>query len=118
MANVPQIPELPRKWGPNALALLAHAKVLSGVKLEQLVRRLRRQTGGSREQCWRLVIQYEIKAEVKYRRWSNDKFEQERELLTTYSVEEVAKKLNRSPKALRKLIPFLVVVLFLQGIRF
>jgi hypothetical protein len=101
MASVPQIPGLPPKWGPEAMALVAQAKVLSGVKLEQLVRRLQRQTGRSREECWRFVIQYGIKSEVEHRRWSSEELDQARELLTKHSVEEVAKKLKRSPRALR-----------------
>lgn len=101
MATARQIPELPPKWGPEAMALVAQAKVLSGIKLEQLVRRLQRQTGNSREECWRFVIHYGIKTETEHRRWTEEELEEARELLTKYSVDEVARKLKRSPKALR-----------------
>jgi hypothetical protein len=89
------------KWGSDAIALAEQAKVLSGTKLAQLVRRLQRQTGRTQEECWRFVIKYGIKAEFDHRRWSEEELDEARELLTKYSVEDVAKRLNRSAKALR-----------------
>jgi hypothetical protein len=89
------------KWGSDAIALAEQAKVLSGTKLAQLVRRLQRQTGRTQEECWRFVIKYGIKAEVNHRRWHQEELDEARELLTKYSVEEVAKRLNRSARALR-----------------
>src|SRR5579863_9474832 len=89
------------KWGPEAIALAEQARVLSGNKLAQLVRRLQRQTGRTQEECWRFVIKYGIKAEVDHRRWREEELDEARELLTKYSVEEVAKRLKRSAKALR-----------------
>jgi hypothetical protein len=89
------------KWGSDAIALAEQAKVLSGTKLAHLVRRLQRQTGRTQEECWRFVIKYGIKAEVDNRRWHEEELDEARELLTKYSVEEVAKRLNRSAKALR-----------------
>jgi hypothetical protein len=65
------------------------------------VRRLQRQTGRSDQECWRFVIKYGIKAETDNRRWHAEELDEARELLTKYSVEEVAKRLNRSPRALR-----------------
>ena len=61
MANLPPSSEDSRRWSPEALALAAQAKVLSGNKLEQLVVRLQRSTGRPSEQCWRFVIQYGLK---------------------------------------------------------
>ena len=101
MATARPLPEILQKWGTNAIALAEQAKVLSGVKIAQLVRRLQRQTGYTSEDCWRFVIQYGIKAEFDNRRWKDDELEEARELITKYSIEEAAKKLNRSPKALR-----------------
>ena len=75
------------------------ARVLSGPKLAQLVRRLQRQTGRSDQECWRFVIKYGIKAETDNRRWQPEELDEARELLTKYSVEEVAKRLHRSPRA-------------------
>jgi hypothetical protein len=59
------------------------------------------QTGRSHDECWRFVIKYGIKARVDHRRWNAEELDEARELLTKYSVEEVAKRLNRSAKALR-----------------
>jgi hypothetical protein len=88
-------------WGAEALALAQRARVLSGDKLEQLVRRLQRHSGHSREACWRFIIQHGLKGTVEHRRWTEQEIEEAREELTKHSVEEVAKKLKRSPKALR-----------------
>jgi hypothetical protein len=100
MATARPLSEIPQKWGTNAIALAEQAKVLSGVKIAQLVRKLQRQTGYTSEDCWRFVIQYGIKAEFDNRRWKDGELEVARELITKYSVEEVAKKLNRTPKGL------------------
>lgn len=48
--------------------MAAQAKVLSGDKLEQLVVRLQRHSGRSKETCWRFIIQYGIKRKVDHRR--------------------------------------------------
>ena len=99
MATTRPLPGLPPRWGSEAFALAEQARVLSGPKLAQLVRRLQRQTGRSDQECWRFVIKYGIKAETDNRRWHPDEVDEARELLTKYSVEEVAKRLNRSPRA-------------------
>ena len=83
------------------MAIVAQAKVLSGNKLEQLVVRLQRHSGRSKEACWRFVIQYGIKGRVDHRRWTEAELELVREELVKRSVNEVAKKLNRTPKAVR-----------------
>ena len=101
MATARPLTGLAPEWGPEAIALAEQARVLSGNKLAQLVRRLQRQTGRTQEECWRFVIKYGIKAEVDHRRWHQEELDEARELLTKYSVEEVAKRLNRSSKALR-----------------
>ncbi len=86
------------------MAMAAQAKVLSGNKLEQLVVRLQRHTGRTREACWRFVIQYGIKGRVDHRRWTEDEIEVLREELVGHSVEEVARKLDRTPKAIRNVL--------------
>jgi hypothetical protein len=101
MATARPLRKFGPRWGSEAIALAEHARVLSGNKLAQLVRRLQRQTGRTQEECWRFVIKYGIKAEVDHRRWHQEELDEARELLTKYSVEEVAKRLNRSAKALR-----------------
>ena len=101
MAAVHSFSGFPTKWGPEARALAQQARVLSGTKLAQLVRRLQRQTGHRYDECWRFIIKYGIEAEADNRRWHEDELNEARELLTKYPVEEVAKRLKRSPKALR-----------------
>ena len=104
MTNLPQSPERSQRWSAEALALAAQAKVLSGNKLEQLVVRLQRHTGRSREACWRFLIQYGIKGKVDHRRWTNEEIELVREELVKRSVEDVAKKLNRTPTSIRSML--------------
>lgn len=101
MATVRPLPGLSPKWGPEAFALAEQARVLSGTKLARLVRRLQRHTGHTQQECWHFVIKYGIKAEVDHRRWNEEELDEALELLTKYPVEEVAKRLNRSPKAVR-----------------
>ncbi|WP_089407138.1 hypothetical protein [Granulicella rosea] len=86
------------------MAMVVQAKVLSGNKLEQLVVRLQRYTGRSKEACWRFVIQYGLKGRAEHRRWTESEFETVREELVKHPVEEVARKLNRSPKAIRNML--------------
>ncbi len=94
----------PSSWSREAFAITNQAKVLSGNKLEQLVIRLQRHSGRSKEACWRFIIQHGLKAKTEYRRWSDAEFESVREELVKKSVDEVAKKLNRSPKAIRNML--------------
>jgi hypothetical protein len=86
------------------MAMAARAKVLSGDKLEQLVVRLQRHSGRPKEACWRFIIQHGIKGTVDHRRWTESEFELLREELVKRSVEEVAKKLKRTPKAIRNML--------------
>lgn len=88
-------------WTPQAIALAQQARCMSGDKLETLVRRLQRMTGNSRTSCWRFVIQHGLRTGTVYRRWTEEEIEEAREELTKSSVEEVAKRLKRTPKALR-----------------
>ena len=82
MATALPLLEFVPEWGREAIALAEQARVLSGTKLAQLVRRLQRQTGRPQEECWRFVIKYGIKAEVDYRRWREEELDEARELLT------------------------------------
>ncbi len=86
------------------MAMVAQAKVLSGNKLEQLVVRIQRHSGRSKDACWRFVIQYGLKGKVEYRRWTESEFDIVREELVKGTVEQVAKKLNRTPKAIRNML--------------
>lgn len=103
MGTLPQSISAPN-WSAQALAMVAQAKVLSGNKLEQLVVRIQRHSGKSKEACWRFVIQYGLKGRVDHRRWTEEEMDTVREELVKRSVEEVAKKLNRSPKAIRSML--------------
>jgi hypothetical protein len=104
MANLSPFPERSQRWSPEALALAVQAKVLSGSKLEQIVVRLQRHTGRSREACWRFIIQYGIKGKVDHRRWTEEEIEWVREELVKRSVEEIARKLNRTPMSIRSML--------------
>ena len=88
-------------WGPEARDLALQAKVLSGPKLDQLVRRLQRQTGRSREACWLFVLQFDLKSREEHRRWTEEELENLRETLSGHSVEEAARILGRSTNAIR-----------------
>ena len=104
MGTVAQIAQQLPTWSKEAFAMAAQAKVLSGNKLEQLVVRLQRHSGRSKEACWRFIIQYGLKGKVDHRRWTEIEWETVREELVKRSVEEVAKKLNRTPKAIRNML--------------
>ena len=104
MVLLEQLAQQPSTWSREALAMAAQAKVLSGNKLEQLVVRLQRHSGRSKEACWRFIIQHGLKNKVDHRRWTEAEVEQVREELIKRSVEEVAKKLNRTPKAIRNML--------------
>lgn len=91
-------------WSQEALAMAAQAKGMSGRMLEQLATRIQRHTGRRRESCWRLIIQYGIKGRLDYRRWTEAEFDRVREELVKASVEEVAKKIKRTPKAIHNML--------------
>lgn len=80
------------------------AKVLSGNKLEELVVRLQRHSGHTKDQCWRFVIQRGLKKSTDYRPWTDEEKENAREELVKYSVNEVAERLHRSPESLRGML--------------
>src|SRR5258708_30595960 len=104
MASFPQSSERFPDWSSEAFAMAAQAKVLSGNKLEQLVVRLQRHSGRPKEACWRFIIQYGIKGRKDHRRWTESEVETVREELVKRSIEEVAKKINRTPKAVRNML--------------
>ncbi len=104
MATFPQPSESAPEWSTKAKQMAAEAKVLSGNKLEQLVTRIQRHTGRPKETCWRFVIQYGIKGKPDYRRWTDPEFDLVREELVKGTVEQAAKKLNRTPKAIRNML--------------
>jgi hypothetical protein len=104
MATLPKLPERSLEWSAEAMAMAAQAKVLSGSKLEQLVVRLQRHSGRPKEACWRFIIQHGLKGQQDHRRWTETEFEIVREELVKRSIEEVARKVNRTPKAIRNML--------------
>lgn len=81
--------------------MAARARNMPSQMLEQLVTRIQRHSGRNREDCWRLVVQYGVKRSVEYRRWTDAELDEAREQLVNESVQEVARRLNRTPKAIR-----------------
>jgi hypothetical protein len=69
-----------------------------------LVIRIQRHTGRPKEACWRLVIQHGIKGSKDHRRWTDSEVEIVREELVKRSIEEIAKKIHRTPKAIRNML--------------
>jgi hypothetical protein len=104
MASLPQSSESFPDWSPKAKEMAAEAQVLSGNKLEQLVVRIQRHTGKPKDSCWRFVIQYGIKRKPDYRRWTDPEFDLVREELVKGTVDQAARKLNRTPKAIRNML--------------
>jgi hypothetical protein len=104
MSTPSKLPNESREWSPEALAMAAQAKVLSGNKLEQIVVRLQRHTGRPKEACWRLIIQHGIKGRKDHRRWTESELEIVREEVVKRSIEEIAKKIDRTPKAIRNVL--------------
>ncbi len=94
----------PTRWGAEAFSLVAHARVLSGNKLEQLVVRLQRHSGRPKQECWRFVIQHGLKNGVDHRRWTEEEIEFVREELVKRPVGDIAKKLKRTPRAVRSML--------------
>lgn len=104
MATSPPMSQQTPMWSQEAFAMAAQARVLSGNKLEQLVVRLQRHSGRAKEACWRFVIQYGLKGKVDHRRWTESELDTLREEIVKRSVEEIAKRLNRSPQAIRSVL--------------
>ena len=88
-------------WSDEAKAIATQARALSGEKLDQLVRRLQRHSGRSRESCWRFLMKTGLKFRDEHRRWTEAEIEELREHIATHTVEETAKKLGRSAKSVR-----------------
>jgi hypothetical protein len=104
MATLPKLPERSPEWSAEAMAMAAQARVPSGPKLEQFVVRLQRHSGRPKEACWRFIIQHGIKGHQDHRRWTETEFEIVREELVKRPIEEVARKVNRTPKAIRNML--------------
>ncbi len=88
-------------WSDEARAMAAQARVLSGEKLDQLVRRIQRHSGRSRESCWRFVMQTGLKIRDEHRRWTDAEIDTLREHVAMHTITETAKVLGRSVKSVR-----------------
>lgn len=84
--------------------MAVQSKQLSGKKLEQMVVRLQRHSGRSKDACWRFIIQHGIKETVDHTRWTEPEFETLRDELVKHSVEAAAKKIHRTPAAVRSIL--------------
>lgn len=84
--------------------MAAQAKGMPAQMLERLATRIQRHSGRTKDSCWRLIIQYGIKGRLDYRRWTDPEFDIVREELVKASVDEVAKKVCRTPKAIRNML--------------
>jgi hypothetical protein len=104
MSNVVERSNSSLSWDTEAIAMVAQAKVLSGNKLEQLVLRLQRHTGRPRDACWRCVVHRGIKASVDHRRWTEGEVDFLREELVKHPLDEVARRLKRTPEAVRSIL--------------
>jgi hypothetical protein len=101
----PTIPsrQLP-KWSDDAKRLACQARVLSGDKLIDLVARLQRMTGNSKDACWRFIRQHGLRGKHDYRRWTPEEFDKLREELACHPLETVAKRLGRTEESIRSVL--------------
>lgn len=92
------------KWNDEAKRLASHARVLSGEKLIELISRLQRISGNSKDACWRFIRQHALRGKHDYRRWTPEEFDQLREELASHSLQAVAKKLGRTEESIRSIL--------------
>jgi hypothetical protein len=104
MASCPKPLARQPDWSREAYAIAIQARVVSGNKLEELVVRLQRHSGRTRDRCWRFIIQEGLKQGTEHRRWTDDEIDYVREELVKNSLEVVAPKVNRTPEAVRSML--------------
>lgn len=92
------------QWNDEAKRLASQARVLSGEKLIELISRLQRITGNSKDACWRFIRQHALRSKHDYRRWTPEEFDQLREELASHPLQTVAKKLGRSEESIRSIL--------------
>jgi hypothetical protein len=104
MATLPKLPERSPGWSAEAMAMAAQAKVLSGAK----TRAARSPPAASQRAAEGslLALHHPVRYQghQDHRRWTEIEFEIVREELVKRSLEEVAKKINRTPKAIRNML--------------
>jgi len=92
------------RWNDEAKRLVSQARVLSGEKLIELISRLQRITGNSKDACWRFIRQSALRGKNDYRRWTPEEFDQLREELASHPLQTVAKKLGRTEESIRSIL--------------
>ena len=91
------------RWNDEAKRLALQARVLSGEKLIELISRLQRITGNSKDACWRFIRQHALRGKHDYRRWTPEEFDQLREELASHPLQTVAKKVGRTEESIRSI---------------
>lgn len=92
------------KWDDEARRLASQARALSGEKLIELISRLQRITGNSKDACWRFIRRHGLSGKHDYRRWTPEEFDQLREGLASHPLQTVAKKLGRTEESIRSIL--------------
>jgi hypothetical protein len=87
-------------WPAEAHELAKQARSTNALKLEPLVRKLQRTTGRRKRDCVNFILRQLEKA-PRPGAWTDDEIGQVRELVLSLSVEDVARKIGRSPDAVR-----------------
>jgi hypothetical protein len=90
------------QWSQEAYTIAGQARSLNFLKIEPLIQKLQYASGRSRRDC--LVLIHRCTQQKPMRRsWTEEEIDQVRELLVANSVEEVAKKIGRSPSSVKHL---------------
>ena len=90
------------QWSQEAYTIARQARSLNFLKIEPLIQKLQQTSGRSRRDC--VVLIHRCTQQKPMRRsWTEEEIDQVRELLVANSVEEVARKIGRSPSSVKHL---------------
>jgi hypothetical protein len=90
------------QWSQEAYTIARQARSLNFLKIEPLIQKLQQTSGRSRRDC--VVLIHRCTQQKPMRRsWTQGEIDQVRELLVANSVEEVARKIGRSPSSVKHL---------------
>jgi hypothetical protein len=90
------------QWSQEAYTIARQARSLNFLKIEPLIQKLQQTSGRSRRDCVLLIHRCTQERPMR-RSWTEEEIDQVRELLVANSVEEVAKKIGRSPSSVKHL---------------
>jgi hypothetical protein len=90
------------RWPQEAYTLARQARSLNFLKIEPLIKTLQKISGRSRRGCVLLIHQC-VQEKTPRRSWTEEEIDQVRELLVANSVQEVARKIGRSPSSVKHL---------------